>query len=196
MGPDRAVVEAFMAANDRHGMEAVEALLHDDFVMEWPQSGERFVGRSNAAAAMRAQVDKPQPAGEPRIVGSRDVWVAMMPLRYADGHCHHVGVLELEGGRIRRGTGYFAAPFPAQEYRADFAERSWSRRPARMAASAADAPTSPPIATATGASKGEARNRGPRRRPRRCCAREVMRKVRSCATGRRTRASVPLSDHR
>jgi hypothetical protein len=109
-------------------MDTIEALLHDDFVMEWPQSGERFVGRHHAVGAMRSQQAVPEVAGEPRIVGSGDVWVAMMPLRYGSDIAHYVGVLELADGKIRRGTGYFGAPFPAQDYRAAFAVRGWHSR--------------------------------------------------------------------
>ena len=36
---------------------------------------------------------------------------------------HAVGVLELQDGKIRRGTGYFGTPFPAQPYRAQFADK-------------------------------------------------------------------------
>jgi ketosteroid isomerase-like protein len=123
MDPNRELVEAFFAASGRHDMDAVEALLHEDFVMAWPQSGETFRGRTNAVGAMKVQELVPEVAGEPRIVGDGDVWVAMMPLRYGDDVFHYIGVLELEDGRIRRGTGYFGAPFPAQEYRAPFADR-------------------------------------------------------------------------
>jgi hypothetical protein len=46
----------------------------------------------------------------------------MMPLRYGDEIHHYIGVFEIDGGRIRRTTEYFGAPFPAQEFRAKFAE--------------------------------------------------------------------------
>ena len=92
--------------------------------MELTQSGERFTGRANAAGAMEVQEVKPEPAGEGRMVGEGDVWVVMMPLRYGEDLYQYVGVLELESGRIKRGTGYFAAAFPAQDYRARFADPS------------------------------------------------------------------------
>ena len=119
---NRELVEAFLQAGESGDMETIISLLHEDMVMEWPQSGERFSGRENAAGAMRAQEVKPEPAGEPRMVGSGDVWVVMLPLRYGEDLVHYVGVLELESGRIRRGTGYFGAPFPSQAYRARFAD--------------------------------------------------------------------------
>ena len=118
----REIIEAFMAASGRHDLDALGAILHDEMVMEWPQSGERFVGRANAIVAMRSQEVEPEVAGEARIVGDGDLWVAMVPLRYGTDLYHYVGVLELDGNQIRRGTGYFGAPFPAQAYRAEFTE--------------------------------------------------------------------------
>ena len=81
---NREVVEEFMAAGDRGDLAAMSALLHEDMVMEFPQSGERFTGRANAAGAMEVQEVKPEPAGEGRMVGEGDIWVVMMPLRYGE----------------------------------------------------------------------------------------------------------------
>ena len=121
--PNAELVERFMAGTATGDFDAIAGLVHDDFVMYWPQSGERFSGRENAFAAMRSQREKPEVVGEPRLVGSGNTWVFMAPLRYADGIQHYVAVIELEDGRIRRATGHWGAPFPAQEYRAQFAER-------------------------------------------------------------------------
>jgi ketosteroid isomerase-like protein len=121
---NRELVEQFLMAGQQGDLDAMAALLHEDMLMEWPQSGERFRGRDNAAAAMRAQEVKPELAGDARFVGSGDVWVVMMPLRYGNDIVHYVAVLELEEGTIRRGTGYFAAPFPAQASRAKYAEQT------------------------------------------------------------------------
>jgi hypothetical protein len=46
-----------------------------------------------------------------------------MPLRYGVDILHYVAVLEVQEGRIKRGTGYWGAPFPAQASRAPFADR-------------------------------------------------------------------------
>ena len=120
---NREVIERFFAASERGDADEVASLVHDEMVMEWPQSGERFTGRANVLAAMAAVEVKPEFAGEPRLIGSGGVWVMMVPLRYGDDILHYVAVLEVEGGRIRRGTGYWGAPFPAQPSRAPFADR-------------------------------------------------------------------------
>jgi len=71
---------------------------------------------------MAAVEVKPQIGGSPRLVGSGPIWVLMVPLRYGEDVFEYVAVLELEGGRIRRGTGYWGASFPAQASRAPFAD--------------------------------------------------------------------------
>jgi hypothetical protein len=62
-------------------------------------------------------------AGEPRMIGSGDVWVVMVPLRYGDETHHYVGVYELHDGKVAHSTEYFGAPFPAQEFRAKFVDK-------------------------------------------------------------------------
>ena len=52
---DESVIGQFLEAAESGNVEAMAALAHDDIVMEWPQSGERFRGKENALAALRAQ---------------------------------------------------------------------------------------------------------------------------------------------
>src|SRR6188474_896599 len=92
--PNGQLVLRFMAGTSDGDFDAIADLVHDDFVMEWPQSGERFSGRDNAFAAMRAQRDKPEVAGPAWLVGSGDTWVIMMPLRYGEDLFHYTAVLE------------------------------------------------------------------------------------------------------
>ncbi len=126
MGSDEsgeAVIRRYLAAAEGGDFGVIGEFAHDDLLMEWPQSGERFRGRDNVAAAVRAQTTKPVPNGEARIVGGGDVWTVMMPLRYGDEVYHYVGVYELDGDRIRRATEYFGSPFPAQDFRAQWADK-------------------------------------------------------------------------
>jgi SnoaL-like domain len=117
----RAILEQFLAATERRDHEAMASFAHPDIEMSWPQSGERFIGRDNALGALLATEEKPEFAGEPRIVGDGSSWVLTMPLRYGADIYHYAGIFELEGGLIRRSTEFFGAPFPAQPARAEFA---------------------------------------------------------------------------
>jgi hypothetical protein len=119
---NREIVERFFAASERGDLAALTELVDDEMVMEWPQSGERFRGRENVLGAMAAVEVKPQFAGTPRLIGSGPLWVLMVPLRYGEDVLQYVAILELERGRIRRATGYWGAPFPAQAARASFAD--------------------------------------------------------------------------
>jgi ketosteroid isomerase-like protein len=47
---NRQVVAQFWSTMDTNDSRAVGALLHDDYVLEWPQSSERIRGRANFAA--------------------------------------------------------------------------------------------------------------------------------------------------
>jgi ketosteroid isomerase-like protein len=120
---NRDLVERFFAASERGDLTALTTMVDDQMVMIWPQSGERFRGREYVLAAMTAVEVKPQFAGSPRLIGSGYVWVLMVPLRYGEDVLDYVAILELENGRIRRATGYWGAPFPAQDARAPFVDR-------------------------------------------------------------------------
>ena len=57
------------------------------------------------------------------MIGSGCLWVLMVPLRYGVDVLQYVAVLELEHSKIKRATGYWGNPFPAQEARAPFVDR-------------------------------------------------------------------------
>jgi hypothetical protein len=99
-------------------------MVDDDMVIDWPHPGERFRGRENVLGAMAAVEVKPRFAGSPRLIGSGPLWVLMVPLGYGEEVLQYVAVLELEGGRILRAMGYWGAPFPAQDSRTAYTERT------------------------------------------------------------------------
>lgn len=117
----RDILEQFLAATERRDYAAMAAFAHPEIEMTWPQSGERFIGRDNALGALLATEEKPEFAGEPRIVGEGSSWVLTIPLRYGTDIYHYAGIFELDDGLIRRTTEFFGAPFPAQPARAQFA---------------------------------------------------------------------------
>jgi ketosteroid isomerase-like protein len=47
---NKQVVEGFWAAMQTNEFKAAGEFLHDDYVLEWPQSGERIRGRANFVA--------------------------------------------------------------------------------------------------------------------------------------------------
>ena len=106
--------------------EIMRAYATDDFVQEWPQSGERL----SKAAAIKIGENYPEMSGTSpkfdyhRMLGGGDVFVVEGTVDYGDGiPVSYVGVGELRDGKVARMTEYFANPFEAPAWRADYVER-------------------------------------------------------------------------
>jgi ketosteroid isomerase-like protein len=122
----RLVAEGLWKAIEAGDWSTADSLLDDDYVQEWPQSGERIVGKENALA-----INRNYPGGVPRMVFRRslaagdDLVVLELDLTYADGSVYQaVSILEMRDGRVARETDYFAEPFPAPQWRAQWVERT------------------------------------------------------------------------
>ena len=118
------LAQALWEAIGAEDWEAVAGYVHENFVQEWPQSGERIVGRDNAIA-----INRHFPGGLPRMkfrrtVAAGPLAVLQVELTYADGSRYlGVSVIELRDGKIARETDYFAQPFPAPQWRAQWVEK-------------------------------------------------------------------------
>jgi hypothetical protein len=106
--------------------ELIQEYGTDDFVEEWPQSGERL----SKAASKKMAESYPQMSGTnpkftyKRMLGGGDIFVVEGTVDYGDGiPVSYVGVGEIRDGKVARMTEYFANPFEAPAWRADFVER-------------------------------------------------------------------------
>jgi hypothetical protein len=99
---------------------------HQDYVMEMPQSGERFRGRENMRAFQRARnyhATPPQSLRLRRVLVKEGLWVVEAVIDY-DGRVFDVVVIsELKDGKMWRDRWYFAEPFEAPEWRSQWVER-------------------------------------------------------------------------
>jgi hypothetical protein len=118
----RDVIEALWEGIAKQDLDVVRDAYAEDAIQEWPQSGERVVGRANIMAINESYPGMPS-ATVRRISGSGDVWVAEATLDYGAERYEAVSVLELSNGKIVRETDYFAAPFDAPAWRAQWVER-------------------------------------------------------------------------
>ena len=101
------------------GAESGYEARHEDFVMEISQSRERIRGRER----MREfQGTYPSPPSMRRVV-SEALWVAEVVSNYEGQAVHYVSIVELKDGKMRRDTRYYAEPFEAPEWRAQWVER-------------------------------------------------------------------------
>ena len=96
----------------------------DDFVQEWPQSGERIVGQQ----ACR-NVYQNYPGGPPsyelrRITGGPDVFTVEAVGDYSGQKVYLTSIVEFRNGKIAKQTDYFANAFEAPAWRAQWVEQS------------------------------------------------------------------------
>jgi hypothetical protein len=100
----------------------------DDYVQEWPQSGERIRGRDNALAINTNYPSMPgghtPHASLRRVLEPGEAWVIEGTIDYGDGvPVSSVSIVEMRDGKVVRQTDYFANPFPAPEWRRQWVER-------------------------------------------------------------------------
>ena len=120
-GRTRARLEEHWEASESGDIETEHASYSDDAILDYPQSGERFRGRSKIQA---------QRGGHPaerhftvlRILGGGDLWVSECVITYDGVPTYSVSVMELAGDLVTHETQYFADPFPVPASRAALAE--------------------------------------------------------------------------
>ena len=120
---DEATVRAMLEQHFEHARsdpDKAHEMYHEDAVLEFPQSGERFVGvenfrewRSNYPASTTFEFRE--------VRGREDVWVAELSVKYDDGPgSFGVSILELRGDKIARESIYVTEGFDAPEWRAQW----------------------------------------------------------------------------
>jgi len=132
MADNRTTVDQFISAMDKMDIEAQERLLSDDFVDEYPQSGEVTRGNDKRRASMEnypggtpreTSASRPNPK-PPIVTGAGDNFTASGQITYPNGETWHViSLIELRDGKIRKMTSFFAAPFEAPAWRASYVEK-------------------------------------------------------------------------
>jgi len=118
----RALLDRHWAASDADDFETEHSIYLEDAVLEYPQSGERFRGRRNIQLTRARQPSKKHFVIR-RIIGGGDLWVTEYALTYDAKPFYTVSIMELRGGRVARETQYFADPFAAAAWRAQWTER-------------------------------------------------------------------------
>ena len=118
------IVERFWAAMESNDFKAAGELLHDDYILEWPQSGERIRGRGNFVT-----INERYPA--------RGRWEFTVHRILAEGNqvVSDVGVTDgvttgrvitfstVQDGKIVRQTEFWPDPFEPPAWRAGWVEK-------------------------------------------------------------------------
>ena len=118
----RAALDEHWAASDANDFETEHLIYHEDAVLDYPQSGERTSGRHNIQCQRASQPSKKRFTVQ-RIIGGGDLWVTEFVLTYDGKPSYTVSIMEFTGDKVTRETQYFADPFVAPAWRAQWVER-------------------------------------------------------------------------
>ena len=111
----RTMLEQHFASGDP---DLSHAMYHEDAVLEFPQSGERFVGVENLRE-WRSNYPARTVVEFREIRGRDDLWVAEISISYDGGPWHFgVSIIELRRGKIARESIYVAEGWEPPEWRA------------------------------------------------------------------------------
>jgi hypothetical protein len=118
----RAALDRHWAASDANDFEIEHDIYLEDAVLEYPQSGERIRSRRNIQITRAKQPSKKRFTVR-RILGSGDLWITEYVLSYDGNPSYTVSIMEFSGDKVARETQYFADPFKASAWRAQWVER-------------------------------------------------------------------------
>jgi ketosteroid isomerase-like protein len=119
---NRDTLERYFQAFERQDLDAMEELLHDDYVEEYPQSGERIRGKDNWRMIAENYPGLPNMTDHSYVL-SGDLGVMKMTVEYDGNRVYACEIVDFQDGKIERARAYFAEPFEAPEWRAQWVER-------------------------------------------------------------------------
>lgn len=120
---NRAVVERLIKCLNDRQVQVMDELFYEDAEMDWPQSGERVIGGDNRRGVYGAFPQLPDVAPR-RMLSAGDLVVLEATLDYGGPVYNSVFVFEFRDGRIARETAYWAEPFEAPDWRAQWVQRA------------------------------------------------------------------------
>lgn len=104
--------------NQATDIDTRHEIYHDDAILEFPQSQERFEGKQNFLA-WRRQYPAVVDFKIRRIQGRDDLWIAEASVRYDGGSWGYgCSIHEFRGDKIARETIYYGEGWEAPEWRA------------------------------------------------------------------------------
>ncbi len=120
----RTALDQHWAASASGDQNTEHAIYADDTVCDYPQSGERILGRRDLQALRSHHPGKPSGFEVRRVFGSGDLWITEYAIVYLGRTSYTVSIMEFKGGKVVHETQYFADPFEAPAWRAQWVEQA------------------------------------------------------------------------
>jgi ketosteroid isomerase-like protein len=120
----REALEAHWRASADGDVEAEHDIYADDSICDYPQSGERILGRKNLQALRSHHPGKPSGFQVRRMLGEGNLWVTEYTITYQGRPAYTVSIMEFRDGKVVHETQYFADPFEAPAWRKQWVEQT------------------------------------------------------------------------
>ncbi|HEU4635571.1 MAG TPA: nuclear transport factor 2 family protein [Edaphobacter sp.] len=119
----REALDAHWQASAAGDFNAEHAIYDDNAICDYPQSGERILGRSNLQALRSHHPGKPSGFQIRRILGEGNLWITEYAITYQARSSFTVSIMEFRNGKVIHETQYFADPFEAPGWRSQWVQQ-------------------------------------------------------------------------
>jgi hypothetical protein len=119
----RDLLDAHWRASAAGDAAAEHDIYEDDVICDYPQSGERILGRSNLEALRSHHPGKPSGFNVRRILGQGNLWITEYTIAYRDKTAYTVSIMEFRNCKVVHETQYFADPFEAPGWRSQWVQQ-------------------------------------------------------------------------
>jgi hypothetical protein len=120
----RAALNAHWQASAAGDANAEHDIYDDDAICDYPQSGERILGRKNLQALRSHHPGKPSGFKVKRILGNGSLWVTEYTITYQGRAAYTVSIMEFRNDKVVHETQYFADPFDAPAWRKEWVQQT------------------------------------------------------------------------
>jgi hypothetical protein len=96
----RVALERHWSASAAGNQEAEHEIYAQDAICDYPQSGERIIGRHNLRALRSHHPDKPSGFRVIRILGSSNFWVTEYTITYQSRTLYAVSIMEFGDRKV------------------------------------------------------------------------------------------------
>jgi ketosteroid isomerase-like protein len=119
----REALNAHWQASADGDLEREHDIYADDAICDYPQSGERIVGRVNLQALRSHHPGKPSGFEVRRIQGDGNLWITEYSIAYKGQSALTVSIMAFRDGKVVHETQYFSEPFDAPAWRSQWVQK-------------------------------------------------------------------------
>ncbi len=124
----RDALEAHWRASAAGDVHAEHDIYADNAICDYPQSGERILGRRNLEALRSHHPGKPSGFNVKRILGQGNLWITEYTITYQERTAYTVSIMEFRNGKVVHETQYFADPFEKPAWRSQWVQQTGPER--------------------------------------------------------------------